>query len=1550
MQKLILDEIEKIKQKYLASAEEIVGGYNREIDFSKDYEGRQIYELLQNADDAAVDSRGKVRIELLGHTLIVSNTGVPFSFSGIKSLLYPNASPKMVHSNTIGCKGLGFRAILTWANQVTIASRDFRDFTIEFSKQSAEAFYNELIGERPELVQEIRLLSSAANPVAMLSCPKILARSALIPDFSTSIIVDCKTELIDSIEKQIKRLEFEELIFLPNLEEIEIVCDGYHKLFYKVVEKNEATIEVTDLLSGDRDCASWQLYKTHGQIYDENKESSKDYEFIIAYDSEGKRTGKVLYSYFKTDVSLSFPALIHGTFELTSSRNGLLKHSNINRQLVTILADFLVETAIAISEKHAECNYNPLRMVISTGIDHALAEEYHLDSLLKEKAKDKRILPTIAGNYISIADQPKYTSIRFERVLSTAFFQELMPVTKEKKIEEYIQSYLGIEFYSYDHFCQKINESIADYSLEQKATLIGLIEKQYKGTTSKDRFPHLLEDSAERIIDTPVTVYPLPNEEKEIDLPKWARIRFLSPKMESAICNQMEIENNRRSLVKKFSRYHLEEYGFDRLLRDIIGQATMTTDLVEKSKGVLDWLWKHYKLNKAQDINNIRIRVLCRDGELHYAHECYLGKEFGNELGERLISIFSSNFVDLACFDQDDITPDIAVRFLEWIGVSRYPRFVYKTLTENERMQYINSFNKLYVKSERIAYTYAELNPNYTYVGCYEHLEELIEKANFNDLLSWFVIDNSVKSRLSSETEEKNPESCISGTPVGKRSKRIIEPTDMKSYLRWVLGNKEWIPNEEGIKRCPNHCCFDDDKLSPLIIVPHVDYSYIKTLLGRNYKKDIELLLCWLGVADNFQEMDKRVIYDVLFSLQDLDQGYSKGKRLYRKLIRDGLAPGEYASDNPSYDRFIEKGTVLVRNGDTKKYVPVSDAYYADKKVFSKSILQGMNMFEADGRSGEEKIKKLFGVKPLKYTFAETDGAPMVHPLNEEFMKEYSRFVPFIYACRSDKKTARSDYLKLASTRIELCSLVRIKYSFGKETTSSTLGKYEIAYLRKNNTERSIVYIQVPGDSLSFPELKRNYDFAEAVAEAITVILDVNEDKAFYCDLFRDDMSVREKKMRADRGDENLEALTEARKLFHAELNFEALFWRALAEATRTDLPEDADIATIIRTLGIDSSNASKIQYDNLSNPNAIPSLLAIFDALDVDIPEFNRYSTTKIDLLDFNKKIFNEKRSQYKKKYEAYLYELLKDDPNNAEEYYEKCEHYDIAEPVYSHICVDDVNAMFETLFGVDFSTLDKYSELEIKTILEEKLQATNKLDIDNLEKTIPQPRIEAYALFGQLSKLLIKPDSAEKEPSRKQTNEEPAVDATKILKEKPVGFSYVKTEAQKPGKRTQPSNNSTHKKQSHTEKMDKAKQTIGYVGELVVFRELRNLYPSLRWISGNAEKAGSVKNGDDTCGYDMVYTDENGVTQYVEVKASRDDSIVFYLSESEFQFARNHAGVYEIIYVHIGDDSKLKGKPERLGHLFVLSDGETLFENKRFTLESNSYTITAKGLPINE
>ena len=80
MYKEIQGELEKIRRKYLDSAEEIVSGYNRECTLSKDYEGRQMFELLQNADDESAGSTGKVLITFDGKTLSVSNTGEPFSF------------------------------------------------------------------------------------------------------------------------------------------------------------------------------------------------------------------------------------------------------------------------------------------------------------------------------------------------------------------------------------------------------------------------------------------------------------------------------------------------------------------------------------------------------------------------------------------------------------------------------------------------------------------------------------------------------------------------------------------------------------------------------------------------------------------------------------------------------------------------------------------------------------------------------------------------------------------------------------------------------------------------------------------------------------------------------------------------------------------------------------------------------------------------------------------------------------------------------------------------------------------------------------------------------------------------------------------------------------------------------------------------------------------------------------------------------------------------------------------------------------------------------
>ena len=74
--------------------------------------------------------------------------------------------------------------------------------------------------------------------IATLTCPKIITQDVLEESYATSIIIECREELAQTIEEQIVRLQFEELIVLPYLNEIEISCNQYQKDFFKVVEGN----------------------------------------------------------------------------------------------------------------------------------------------------------------------------------------------------------------------------------------------------------------------------------------------------------------------------------------------------------------------------------------------------------------------------------------------------------------------------------------------------------------------------------------------------------------------------------------------------------------------------------------------------------------------------------------------------------------------------------------------------------------------------------------------------------------------------------------------------------------------------------------------------------------------------------------------------------------------------------------------------------------------------------------------------------------------------------------------------------------------------------------------------------------------------------------------------------------------------------------------------------------------------------------------------------------------------------------------------------------
>ena len=135
MQEWVKLELGKVEQSYVTQILNMTGAYRREIDRSKGYHGRQLLELLQNADDEAENTENpSVLIKLEQDRLIIANNGTPFSKEGILSLMYSDNSPKIKRQKKIGYKGLGFRSILNWSQSIGIKSGPF---SIEFSKENA---------------------------------------------------------------------------------------------------------------------------------------------------------------------------------------------------------------------------------------------------------------------------------------------------------------------------------------------------------------------------------------------------------------------------------------------------------------------------------------------------------------------------------------------------------------------------------------------------------------------------------------------------------------------------------------------------------------------------------------------------------------------------------------------------------------------------------------------------------------------------------------------------------------------------------------------------------------------------------------------------------------------------------------------------------------------------------------------------------------------------------------------------------------------------------------------------------------------------------------------------------------------------------------------------------------------------------------------------------------------------------------------------------------------------------------------------------------------
>ena len=255
---------------------------------AKEYQGRCILELLQNAHDALANAKGDdprqiffVLITTPEPALLVGNSGAPFLKKDFKGICQLAQSPKDP-DKSIGNKGLGFRSVLEistcpeiWSTaspesdlafafrfdpavsrqRMTKAAEKLEEEGLEAHspfdsgllvdwKQGVFERYQERLKQLEiNVAEEIEKLSPYQFPLLMDNAPQPEVEELLKEGCVTVIRLPLdggiskigKEEALRSVKKQLEKLDARSTLFLSNLETLSIDIDGEQRTLKRKV-------------------------------------------------------------------------------------------------------------------------------------------------------------------------------------------------------------------------------------------------------------------------------------------------------------------------------------------------------------------------------------------------------------------------------------------------------------------------------------------------------------------------------------------------------------------------------------------------------------------------------------------------------------------------------------------------------------------------------------------------------------------------------------------------------------------------------------------------------------------------------------------------------------------------------------------------------------------------------------------------------------------------------------------------------------------------------------------------------------------------------------------------------------------------------------------------------------------------------------------------------------------------------------------------------------------------------------------------------------------
>ena len=1465
-----------------------------ELDMKQEYSGRELYEMIQNADD-----EGAPKVELVltdDNYFHIKNWGDrPFTEEGLLSIMRSFLSSKTKESyqnatvRPIGNKGLGFRSLLNWSDKITIHSNGVQcSFSEDIAKQEWKAIKDNGLKAGKLTQKDITDFERERPnnlPLPILSIPEINYDDITKQGYfdingacTTDVEIFCKEQsVVSDIDSKLSSLPCSVLLFLRSIERIDIDNKGKKRVIKRigteVIDESFEKITISD--NGNNICFAVSKYQS----------DDRSYEVGVAYPMSDFNNAHYLYSYFPTQVRLTVPAIYHGTFELNASRNYLVN----SEQNKTVLKK-LGEVAVKLSENLVAHNllngdsWGPFSILNFTFSDISTAMLSTLAESVKSNLGRVEIFPRINSTFsfidstVRLGDKLANWLLRAtpEIYQDTALNNHLLPIdpvifSSDRYLSDYVLDKINVRLDSIVDDIQVIaNKKLL---LEDRIDFIDAIVD----CESNSKNMSILIDAKGEIIDgdkdNPAYVLSMSG---NTILPKCLSIKSA----DSRLINQLQEKWNLqiRQVTERLQKVTSVINGDHSAIRRKIESWSSQGMDYEGMCEVLKWEFEH----PTKDVTAFT-------SDLHLI----------NRLGERKKSC--SLLLDEPTFSREllkkiDDKWLLSGSLLEWkeiLGAKTEEdalHFLYKILGVSQRvpshhvyfgsnLEYLNDVRNDNNKSQienRYCNNFDQYNKiskecNYSYVPDAEYLSMF----NLSETLGLILKDERVLADIMGNS--------ISLYFRSKKSETVrcsFSAYTLKSYT-------QFLPLQFSVIQSTNFGC-------------GIDYNYLEKELSLDRTTQINPLLATLGAQTNIGNFSTEQLYKLLSQKVD-SAGIQKRYKKLREAIRNKNEDGAVLSEMRA--KYLTH--VWARVQGRLVWKPIEDVYYWDNDQLPQVILSTLPKLEIGNRVGEDSVSKIFGVKLAKnigLTFSK-------HTTNESLLKDMKKYlserIKYFLAFRigddiKDMGLIRQSVSSLKNLSNNLHIYSSAQYEFDNEPHDMNEG--DILTSIENG---GIGFHICSGHSNCFQAIS-NPAFCENLNEAVCMALKVTSNTManYFRNIITHDTRYIEYIIKKDVSPEVWTLTLKSLGISEYEQNF----WKSYSDSqdTKINISELAEHIT-------DAKEFIHSIYPYLDLPE-------IYTGIE-DLRPFEQYNlllSMKVDncsilgndgLKTFYQESFIAIRNQYFVKYKSYLYgetsrriaSNKQDALSCIEDYRNKCMAF--SEPFFEEkvneiklalISKNNLNEIMRELVQSKFNfSLNNYNYEVIDiptTILPEYEKILDEFHMS--EGTLNQTDALVAKFKGLEDLFRFRLKKYDELDSIHHKKEDVGDDTNKVSIEIARCHSVLrdlKSEIK----------TGNNKKSQNGYKSDRSKYLIGKKAEIKTFEAMKSCeqYEDVYGCSTILNK----ESGNDNLHYDIIYRKKGAPktdVRYLEVKSGNP----IFMSCSEYQFALDNSDHYDLAIFHDG------------------------------------------------